>query len=130
MRIYALVALTFLAITPSAFAQAVPAPNSAQIAWTMQEPNAFNFQYKLYIDGTPTNLTGITCGTGGTAGTMECRAPLPAMTVGTHAIAVSAVDISDAANPAEGPRSEVLSIRFFLAPGKPANVRVIQTPAQ
>ena len=46
--------------------------------------------FEIYVDGSPSKLTGVVCATaptgttGATAGVFECKAPLPSMTAGGH----------------------------------------------
>lgn len=48
--------------------------------------------FKIYVDGSPTRLTGVVCtpastGTqGASASVFECKAPLPSMTAGDHSL--------------------------------------------
>ena len=48
--------------------------------------------FEIYVDGSPSKLTGVVCATaptgttGATAGVFECKAPLPSMTAGGHSL--------------------------------------------
>lgn len=122
MKIYLLVLLCVLCAIPAA-AQ-TPATTNAKVMWDIDESRAFELDYKLYIDGVPTVLSGKTCGPNIPLGLIACQAPLPAMTIGTHTLELSALDISDPANPVESAKSSSVIIRFYLAPNVPTNVRV------
>jgi len=54
-----------------------PAPNLAELA---------TFRYAIYVDGTRSELAGVSCATSATASGFPCTALLPAMAAGAHTL--------------------------------------------
>jgi aldose sugar dehydrogenase len=81
-----------------------------RLGWTQQAVDATelaSYQFALYVDGTRTVLTGVSCATSGSA--FECRAILPALNPGTHTLELAAF-VTDGSLLAESARSVALRV--------------------
>lgn len=111
-----LFALAFLLLPVLAEAQAAP---SDRFVWTMAHPaaQAQAFRYELELDGAiaPAPLVH-TCT--GTTLPVECVAPIPAVTPGSHTARVRAVDTSSA-TPLPGDWSTLLTFTMRAVPATP-----------
>lgn len=96
---------------------------TAQVAWDITGPSltvVAGYTYRAFFD---TDTVGVVmpaaCAV--TTGTLlfTCQSQLPALTVGTHTVQVSASN-SDGA----GPRSAVYTFRLVVLPAQPSNVRI------
>jgi hypothetical protein len=63
-----------------------------RIGWNQaadSEAQAARFRYVVYIDGTPVELTGGSCGRSFREATFSCSAPLPPLSFGVHTIDIA-----------------------------------------
>ena len=93
-------------------AGAIPITGSERLGWSqegdsVQEVSALRF--RLSIDGSAVELTGVTCAPAAADGRFDCSAPLPRMSPGRHVLSLSAVNDSGQ----DGPASAILVV--FLA---------------
>lgn len=98
-----------------------PAVPSDKLGWDVKQDTT-GMTFAVKVDGVRSNLTAI-CDAP-VNGIALCKAPLPAMTVGTHAIEVIAI-VNDGPLTAESGPSLPLSVRF-IAVVTPENVRLIR----
>lgn len=116
MRGTLLVLLVAMAAVPSACGSAksptrpgieadatIPITGSERLGWSqpggsLDEVSALRF--RLSIDGTPVELTGVSCAPAAAAGRYDCSAPLPRLSAGRHVLSLSAVDGSGLDGPA------------------------------
>jgi glucose/arabinose dehydrogenase len=82
-----------------------------RFGWTQaaSASDAGLLQFAGYLDGTRRGLDGVVC-SAGSAGTLECNAPLPSMTAGRHTLEVAAF-YQSGATVVEGPRSAPLQLQ-------------------
>lgn len=81
-----------------------------RLGWTQPAADAADIssiQFALYIDGTRTPLSGVTCAPSGAA--FDCTAVLPTMTPGAHSLELASFVI-DGSVTAESPRSAALRV--------------------
>ena len=121
--------LTLLILLTSSSALAQAATNNSKLSWNQPldtlVTNATQAQaliYKQYPDGITTGIviTGVTC-TGTT--TVTCTVPLPAYTVGSHTITLTASQSTDATT--ESLKSNVVSFTFKIIVSAPNSVTII-----
>ena len=80
------------ALTPTG---PVTVTGKEHLTWDQSASSSADFStmgFKIYVDGSPTRLTGVVCtpastGTKG-ASARVCKAPLPSMTLGDHCIEI------------------------------------------
>lgn len=80
--------------------------------------------YTLYVDGIAMSLPGHKCAAPPQSPMFTCNANLPPLTVGVHALELTAKDISTPSAPAESGRSVAVNVRFYIAPAAPSNIRL------
>jgi hypothetical protein len=121
--------LTLLILLTSSSALAQAATNNSKLSWNQPldtlvttAAQAQALIYKQYPDGITTGIviTGVTC-TGTT--TVTCTAPLPAYTVGSHTITLTASQSTDATT--ESLKSNVVSFTFKIIVSAPNSVTII-----
>lgn len=113
--------LIVLSLAPNANQSGVPIPASSKalITWSMDTDDlaqANALQYKMYIDGVANSLVH-KCGD---VKPFNCTAPLPAMTVGTHTIDITASDATS-----ESGHSTSIVVRFFIVLVTPTNLKIL-----
>ena len=77
-----------------------------RVGWTQAAAGldaARAFTYLMYIDASPTALTGVTCQSSASAGSYSCTAPLPRLTSGRHELTISATDTNGVESPQSAP---------------------------
>lgn len=101
--------------------QPVPATAKSQFAFDQDAPDLASVQgytFRLYIDGSATGaVLPVTCT--GAAIPFQCAGPIPAFTPGTHTVTVSASNEAG-----ESDKSEALTFRMVIVPGKPTTLRI------
>jgi hypothetical protein len=106
------------------FAQQAATPLST-LVWTQAAPTlaaAQGYTYSVYVDKNPrVDIPTVTCS--GTATPFTCRAPVIAMTPGSHAIQMTASSIVNDVR-GESPKSAQLDVVMIIAPTTPTNVRL------
>jgi len=121
-----LTTLLILLTSSSAFAQAT---NNSKLSWIQpldtlvtSAAQAQALVYKQYPDNAVTGivLLNVTC-TGTTA--IICTAPLPAYTVGSHTITITAAQTTDPTT--ESIKSNVVLFTFKIIVSSPTNVTII-----
>ena len=82
-----------------------------RFGWTQagSASDASVLQFVAYVDGNRRVLEGVAC-TGGGGGTLECNAPLPSMSPGSHTLELAAF-YQSGGTIVEGPRSPALPLR-------------------
>ena len=82
-----------------------------RFGWTQaaSASDAGVLQFAAYVDGTRRVLEGVAC-SGGSSGTLECSAPLPAMSPGSHMLELAAF-YQSGDSVIEGPRTPALQLR-------------------
>lgn len=76
------------------------------VGWTQAAASldaARAFTYLMYVDASPTALTGVTCQAAASAGSYNCTAPLPRLTSGRHELTISATDTAGAESAQSAP---------------------------
>ena len=115
--------LFVLALVLAGLVAPVRAQPPLTLAWTQSDATpteAQAFTYRYYLDGQPGQvLQGVTCVLVNTV--TECRAPLPAVSIGTHEIGLTGENVYG-----EGPRSAMLPFRYPAVPGAPTNLRIVR----
>ncbi len=101
-----------------------PAVPSDKLAWTQATSGASASQlsYAAFVDGVRVAIPTATCTAGSAAGTLECQAPLPAMTPGAHSIELIAI-FSDGTTAVESPKSVPLAVLVVVVT-PPTNLRI------
>ena len=93
-----------------------PAPSETitgneRIGWDQRASDAVElgtFRYAVYVDGTRSDLAGVTCATTSTDGTFACSAPLPTLSRGAHTIELASFIVDG--NTFESARSSALRL--------------------
>lgn len=84
----------------------------ARLGWRQAAADAgqaSSFQYALYVDGTRTILSGVTCAASSSDSGADCSVLLPTLTIGTHTLELSAI-VADGSSTLESPRSTPLQV--------------------
>ena len=109
---------------------ATPLPSSQRLAWSQRGPalsTVQTYRYTLYIDGSPTILSGVTCSNAPEAPPYECSVPLPPLPRGSRVLELSA---RDPATGLESPRSEPVTLaQTTLAPAATDAGEDVREPA-
>ena len=100
-----------------------------RFGWTQagSTSDAAVLQFAAYVDGTRQVLQGVACAAG-TPGTLECNAPLPAMTAGRHTLELAAFYPSGGTT-VEGPRSAPLQLQVASVTAADRSSSVAGVPA-
>lgn len=126
--IRSLVILAALSAPSLVHAQAVPTDS---FEWTMEATSAATaqaYRFDLELDGaTAPAPLATTCITAGADAT--CKAPIPAVTPGSHTARVRAVDISSPP-PIFSSWSDPLTFTMRAVPTKPTGFRIVPAPGQ
>jgi glucose/arabinose dehydrogenase len=88
-----------------------------RIGWNQAAANAAElttFRYAIYVDGTRSELTGVTCGTSAVNGRYECSARLPTLAQGTHSLELASFIVDGGV--LESARSSPLRVTLGVAP--------------
>ncbi len=67
---------------------------SEHIGWDQPAASTFElttYRYELYVDGSPTNITGVSCADTATAAGFACSGSLPALTPGPHTLELATI---------------------------------------
>ena len=78
-----------------------------RLGWTQQAADAAevaSFQFALYVDGTRTTLTGVSCASAASGTAFDCSATLPTLSAGTHTLELASF-VVDGSVTAESARS-------------------------
>jgi aldose sugar dehydrogenase len=95
-----------------------PPPSGEQITgnerlgWTQQATDATelaDFKYAIYVDGTRSTLSGVSCSTTPASAGFDCTAPLPRMSNGAHALEMASY-VDNGGTVLESPRSATLRV--------------------
>jgi hypothetical protein len=120
--------LTLCALLIAATAHAQTANPTSKLLWeqgnTSTPADALALIYRDYLDAATTGaiLTPTGCVvTSGQTTTSTCTAPFPPMTVGAHAISITA---STSQSGSESTRSNVVTFTLVIVPATPTNLRI------
>ena len=105
-----------------------------RLGWTQQASDAAeaaSLQFALYIDGSRTTLTGVTCAAASSGTGFDCSATLPAMSAGRHTLELASF-VLDGADIVESARSGPLRVIMSgpAASGVPAASMLVVTAEQ
>jgi glucose/arabinose dehydrogenase len=100
-----------------------------RLGWTQpgSESDASVLQFAAYVDGVRRVMQGVTCSAGG-GGTLECSAPLPPMTAGSHRLEISAF-YQSGDTVVEGPPSSSLQLQIASVAGADGSSSAASVPA-
>ena len=117
-----------LALASVAEAQLPPATAKSKLSFTIDGLSGADAQnlvvYKLYIDDSLTGVVlPVTCVSSGgvSVAAAACSASMPAFTPGAHTIVLTASNEAG-----ESERSDPVTFRMVIVPGKPKDVRIQQ----
>src|ERR1700741_5440329 len=69
-------------------------PASSRLAWSQQGASLSSVQayhFRLFVDGSPTDLAGASCSGPGAPADFDCSAPLPRLSAGRRMLELAAV---------------------------------------
>jgi hypothetical protein len=116
-----LIALISLTVVAPVLAQAQAGPTSrfgwSQVATDL--PSASGFTYRAYLDASATGTT-LTATCTGTASPFSCTAPIPAVTPGTHTVALTAANVAG-----ESLKSSVTTFQMVAVPSAPTSIVIL-----
>lgn len=127
MRRLIVVFAVFVLVGCAAVASAqVPVTTANKIGWDQVAPTlaeAQGYTYKYYPDASTTGvaLTSVVCSsiTSPTGAIIQCEAPFPAFTPGSHVMALTASNTAG-----ESAKSVPISFAFVIIPSAPINLRI------
>jgi aldose sugar dehydrogenase len=93
-----------------------------RLAWDQTADDAAELsriRYALYVDGTRSELAGVSCATTSTGGSFACTAPVPSMAPGRHLLELASFIVDGEV--LESPRSPGIQVTFVGGLTAPAN---------